>query len=1390
MATSTWNNASGGDWLTAGNWSGGVPTSSVDAVLGTLSGAYTVTLATGEVDAANSLTISAASAALSLVGTATLAITGTVGNSGLLQIDAFSFDGGGALTAGGLLTNNTGGTVQVGNSLLTANTAATFGGVTNASGATLKAFGGSASLTTTVTMTGSVSNAGTIDMENFTTFAAGANSFTQTAGTTTIRGGFTAGAVAVNGGTFTINDSGSTFKATSLSVGASGRLTVASGSTATLTGSALAVSGTATIAGTLTPVGTTAVTVATGGQLVLNPTYSLGAGRAVGSGSSALQLAGSGAGIVNNSSNTTFTGFNALTIAGGATWTVNWATTALPGISMTGNNSAAGSVLTLTNTAAATPNLTGVTKFGTINLGNGFSNSVTVPAVTLAGGAVTIVGGNSGNAINASADGTGANGKTLTYVAGSGTDTFTGGNENDVVKASVAAIATDTFAGGISSNTLTVTNPGTATLSHATNFSTINLATGGTNNVTLVDATMGRSTMVVNGGATSSDTVTISDISLAQFTGSLDGTTKALTVTAVASGTLQVGDVILGAGVGSSQTITAFVSGTPGGVGVYAVSGAQTIASEAMTASVLIGKTLTFNAGTGVDTFTGGIENDIVRVKAVAVSADALNGGLGTNTLTLTTAGTAISLNGVRNFGTINLGGSTANVVTVTAPTLTAPVTINDVNGGTTIKAGTASGGQLTFNAGTGVDVFTGGTEADVVRVGAAAVNRTGESLNGGSGNNTLNLSSGGTFSLANVKNFGTINLTGSSNVVTVTDNTLTGNVTLGGGSSNTITVSTTASVGKTLTYATTAARDTFTGGDENDIVKVSAAALMLAGESLTGGTGANTLVLTTTGTFSLANAHNFGTVRLANGNNTVSATLASGEAITGFAIANIDTLNVQNTAAVDLTQVSKIRTINLGAAAASRTVSIGPTTLTGTTTATPVTLNESGAVANTVTSSATTGFLTYAATIAGDRFTGGGEADTVTVSLPNLASDTLNGGSTSGVNDTLTLTTAGAFTLAASGGTGTLSNFGTIRLAAGDNTVTLKDLNIGGGTLTIKDGASGNNIIDASADTTGTKLIYVMGTGADKFTGGSEIDIVKVGNGLNTDTLTGGSNAGNVLMLTAAGTFSLAGVSRFGTIDLNAAGGNTVTVTSGTLSGSLGGGVVTINDGTSGNNVVTVTGVAGETVHYTVGAGSSDTFTGGAENDQVAAASLGVGKTLTVKLGSGTGTVTAAGALGTIVVHAGTGADTLTGGSFVNEFFAGGNTAMTGGTTALNQYMFTTTTQLGAGNSIANFGLASDELVFSNGAFSLGFTGASSTPQNWSVASGTRTLATDFASNATGLFGATVSNTRLLYDTANGELFFSSNGTDASKHAVGFLTTGGSPVSSAAVSSHLFFVS
>jgi hypothetical protein len=66
------------------------------------------------------------------------------------------------------------------------------------------------------------------------------------------------------------------------------------------------------------------------------------------------------------------------------------------------------------------------------------------------------------------------------------------------------------------------------------------------------------------------------------FTGSIVGTT--LTVTAISSGALALGQILSGSGVSAGTVITAFGSGS-GGNGTYTLNNSQTIVSESMTAA-------------------------------------------------------------------------------------------------------------------------------------------------------------------------------------------------------------------------------------------------------------------------------------------------------------------------------------------------------------------------------------------------------------------------------------------------------------------------------------------------------------------------------------------------------------------------------------------------------------------------------------------------------------------------------------------------------------------------------------------------------------------------------------------------------------------------------------
>jgi hypothetical protein len=1261
-----------------------------------------------------------------------------------------------ATVAGGTLNNAAGGTFETvaGSTLdgsshgtLTISTGST---VTATNGTTTNLFGtisnkglieqiggngqnGYFNLVNATTLTGG----GTVTLDTISTNGASAylvgNGVTLTNTNNTIQGTGIIGSgslALINGGvidatpeggssTLTLNGSGGftstgTLEATggatlALDLGAitvSGLVSVAANSALDLTGE-LTVNGTLVNFGAVSGGGATEVAFGSGtDRLILGPGATFG-GSVVGGGvNSTLELAaGAGAGTLSGLG-TEFTNFGTVIVDAGATWTVDTAISLLATTTFIGDG--AGSTLVLTS--AGTFSLGGVSNFGTIDLAAG-NNAVTVTDKTLSGGAVTINDGASGNnTVSAAGDTAASKGKTLTYDPGTGTDSFSGGFENDTVKVSAAAVGGDVLTGGSGTNTLVLTSAGSANLGGVSKFATLNLAAG-------------------------NSTVTVTD-------------------TTLSGGSLTIND---------------------------AASGNNTISAAGDTAASK-GKILTYNAGTGTDHFTGGFENNTVKVSAAAVGGDVLTGGSGTNTLFLTSAGSA-NLGGVSKFATIDLAAGNSTV-TVTDTTLSGGLlTINDAaSGNNTVSAAgdtaASKGKTLTYNTGTGTDHFTGGFENDRVVVSAAAVG--GDVLTGGSGSNTLYLTSAGTFSLGGVSKFATINLAAGNSTVTVTNTTLSGGlVTIAAAASGNETISaasdTSASTGKTLTYYAKAGTDSLTGGFENDKVNVSAAAV--GGDVLTGGSGTNTLYLATAGTLSLGGVSKFATINLAagnstvtvtdttlsgapvtiydatSGNNTISAagdTVASkGKTLTYYAGTGTDSLTggfendavkvsaaavggdvltggsgtntvyMTSAGSVNLGGVSKFATINL--ATGINTVTVADTTLSAgllTVVAGPSGNETISAATDTAASIGKT--LTYFAKSGTDRFTGGFENDKVNVSAAAVGGDVLTGGS--GTN-TLYLASAGTFSL------GGVSKFATIYLAAGNNMVTVKDATLSAGSVTIAPLSSGNQTISAATDTTastGKTLTYDAGTGTDHFTGGFENDKVNASAAaVSSDVLTGGSGT-NTLSLTSAGSANLGGVSKFGAINL-ASGNNTVTVTDTTLSG----GAVTITAGASGNETISAatdtSASTGKSVTYFAKAGA-DSFTGGFEND-------------TIYAGTGLGTYTA-----------GSGSD-----SFV---FMTHNLP--------NQ-------------TLANFNPASDNVLVygihaANG-FDLGSTDNALNPTT-----ATAIDSTIFVSNASGAF--TSSSQRFAYDTANGHLLYSATGSNTSETLVATLT--GAP---AIAASNLLFV-
>jgi len=134
------------------------------------------------------------------------------------------------------------------------------------------------------------------------------------------------------------------------------------------------------------------------------------------------------------------------------------------------------------------------------------------------------------------------------------------------------------FLGSLSGTTLTVTSLSSGTLAVGQEVFGVGIA-----NETVITAlgtgTGGTGTYTVN----ISQTVASEDMSTAAagaiVTGSISGTT--LTVSAVTSGVLYVGQTIQGTGVTANTMITALVSGT-GGLGTYTVSTSQTVSSTTL----------------------------------------------------------------------------------------------------------------------------------------------------------------------------------------------------------------------------------------------------------------------------------------------------------------------------------------------------------------------------------------------------------------------------------------------------------------------------------------------------------------------------------------------------------------------------------------------------------------------------------------------------------------------------------------------------------------------------------------------------------------------------------------------------------------------------------------
>jgi hypothetical protein len=156
------------------------------------------------------------------------------------------------------------------------------------------------------------------------------------------------------------------------------------------------------------------------------------------------------------------------------------------------------------------------------------------------------------------------------------------------------------FTGSISGTTLTVTAVTNGTIGIGQSLFGVGI-TSETVITALGTGTGGTGTYTVNLSQTVASERMNSTAVGATITASMAGTT--LTVTAVASGTLYVGQTIQGSTVAANTMITALGTGT-GGVGTYTISTSQTVTSRTMYAlnfAVMPSNDGAFTGGTNVD---------------------------------------------------------------------------------------------------------------------------------------------------------------------------------------------------------------------------------------------------------------------------------------------------------------------------------------------------------------------------------------------------------------------------------------------------------------------------------------------------------------------------------------------------------------------------------------------------------------------------------------------------------------------------------------------------------------------------------------------------------------------------------------------------------------------
>ena len=931
---------------------------------------------------------------------------------------------------------------------------------------------------------------------------------------------------------------------------------------------------------------------------------------------------------------------------------------------------------------ASAQNLTGGTGDDTVHTGTLTTLSGTL---ALASGVDSLVIDTSGSNISAA---------TLTSV-----DSIALGNNVNATM-TIAENALVTTAAG--SNAVTLSNAGTA--SGAAVVETYQLAAGGNS------FTLGAATQNVTGG---SGNDSFNSGALSSLAGTLDGVSGTDVVNVEQNATLtatltNIDSVNLASNVNLTTNLANnALLGTATGTNTVSLNEAGTTAGAAQVENyVLADGANSFTLGLAAQNVSGGSGDDIVHSGALTTLSGTLALGGGNDRLVVDTTGTNISSATLSAVEAVEL----ATNVSVTS-TIANNALITTALGSNTVSlsaAGTASGaaavenyqlanGTNTFTLGASAQNVTGGTGDDTLNSGALTT--ISGVLDGVSGSDVVNVELSASLA-ATLANIDAVTLANNVNLSTSIANNALITTALG---TNTVTLSnagTANGAAAVENYQLANGANTFTLGAST--------------QNVTGASGDDSLqsgaLTTISGILDGVSGNDVVTVQQSA---TLAATLANIDAVTLANNVNLTTSLVNNALITTALGINSVTLSNAGTA-------MGAAQVENYQLANGSNIFTLGAAAQNVTGgTGDDSFNSGALTTLSGTIDGVSGVDVVNIAVSALLSATLNNidGVTlaSNVNLTTNITNNALLTTASGTNSVTLSNAGTAsgvaqvenyQLADGANTFTLgaaaQNVTGGSGDDTVHTGAfttvsgslslaGGNDslVIDTSGTNISTAtlsaveaialasnvnatmsvaqhalLSTALGTNtvtlsdAGSVTGVAQVEAYQLANGSNTFTL--GANGQDLSGGTGVDTILASDTQLSGAVIDGAAGRDTLAVTSTAV------GVSTINGSLSNIEVIDTTGVAhGANLTAVVGV---EEIHAGAGADTLNAAAVGSGVTIT----AGTGADTVTGGSGNDVidvgvdadvdtVNAGGGSDTVTNfgvGDVIN--FEGGNDTAT----------------------------------------------------------------------------------------------------------------------------------